>query len=110
LKEKWNEYTLCDRIDVNKSDFGLVTSFVCLQRWGNNEKRQLVAPVNWRTEYEKGALLLRQTFSFRHQSEDWFAASLNSALLSGFLFISTYIIQPTSFIICFVHARLGLPL
>jgi hypothetical protein len=35
--------------------------------------------------------------SFHHQSEDWFADSLHSALLSTFIFISTYNVQPTSF-------------
>jgi hypothetical protein len=35
--------------------------------------------------------------SCHHQSKDWFADSLHSVLLSTFLFISTYIVQPTSF-------------
>jgi hypothetical protein len=34
--------------------------------------------------------------SFRHQSEAWFAAALQPALLSAFLFIFTYDVKPTS--------------
>jgi hypothetical protein len=61
--------------------------------------------------FEVAAFLQIKSFSsFHHQFENWFAAAFHSALLPAFLFISTYVVQPTSFIICFMYTSQGLPL
>jgi hypothetical protein len=46
---------------------------------------------------------------FSHRSHNWFS-ELPTILFSGFLFIFTYVMQPTSFMIYFMYTSRSLPM